>query len=120
MLILIARIEGFDFSLEEASRDLGENAWGTFYRVSLPLYLPGIVAALLLSFIISFDEFVLAFFLTGSDATLPMYMWAHMYIGNVASLPVKKNARTNSSNEIIKLNKSAATIPGKYNGSDTR
>ena len=74
MLILIARIEGFDFSLEEASRDLGENAWGTFYRVSLPLYLPGIIASLLLSFIISFDEFVLAFFLTGSDATLPMYM----------------------------------------------
>ena len=78
MLILIARIEGFDFSLEEASRDLGENAWGTFYRVSLPLYLPGIIASLLLSFIISFDEFVLAFFLTGSDATLPMYMWAQM------------------------------------------
>ena len=78
MLILIARIEGFDFSLEEASRDLGENAWGTFFRVSLPLYLPGIVASLLLSFIISFDEFVLAFFLTGSDATLPMYMWAQM------------------------------------------
>ena len=78
MLILIARIEGFDFSLEEASRDLGENAWGTFFRVSLPFYLPGIVASLLLSFIISFDEFVLAFFLTGSDATLPMYMWAQM------------------------------------------
>ena len=74
MLILIARIEGFDFSLEEASRDLGENAWGTFFRVSLPLYLPGIIASLLLSFIISFDEFVLAFFLTGSDATLPMYL----------------------------------------------
>ena len=49
MLILIARIEGFDFSLEEASRDLGENAWGTFYRVSLPLYLPGIIAALLVN-----------------------------------------------------------------------
>ena len=78
MLILIARIEGFDFSLEEASRDLGESAWGTFYRVSFPLYLPGIVAALLLSFIISFDEFILAFFLTGSDATLPMYMWGQM------------------------------------------
>ena len=78
MLILIARIEGFDFSLEEASRDLGENAWGTFYRVSLPLYLPGIIAALLLSFIISFDEFILAFFLSGSDATLPMYMWNQM------------------------------------------
>jgi spermidine/putrescine transport system permease protein len=78
MLILIARIEGFDFSLEEASRDLGENAWGTFYRVSLPLYLPGIIPSLLLSFIISFDEFILAFFLTGSDATLPMYMWGQM------------------------------------------
>ena len=71
MLILIARIEGIDFSLEEASRDLGENAWGTFYRVSLPLYLPGIIASLLLSFIISFDEFVLAFFLTGSDVHIP-------------------------------------------------
>ena len=65
-------------SYRYAHRDLGENAWGTFYRVSLPLYLPGIIASLLLSFIISFDEFVLAFFLTGSDATLPMYMWAQM------------------------------------------
>ena len=46
--------------------------------MSFPLYLPGIVAALLLSFIISFDEFILAFFLTGSDATLPMYMWGQM------------------------------------------
>ena len=41
-------------------------------------------------------------------------------MGRVASLPVKKKARTNSSNEIIKLNKSEAIIPGKYNGSDTR
>ena len=38
----------------------------------------GIIAALLLSFIISFDEFILAFFLSGSDATLPMYMWNQM------------------------------------------
>ena len=75
MLILISRIEGFDSSLEEASRDLGENAWGTFWKVSFPLYLPGIVASLLLGFIISFDEFILAFFLSGSDPTLPMYMW---------------------------------------------
>ena len=75
MLILVSRIEGFDSSLEEASRDLGENAWGTFWKVSFPLYLPGIIASLLLGFIISFDEFILAFFLSGSDPTLPMYMW---------------------------------------------
>ena len=78
MLILISRIEGFDSSLEEASRDLGENAWSTFWKVSFPLYLPGIVASLLLGFIISFDEFILAFFLSSSDQTLPIYMWSQL------------------------------------------
>ena len=73
MLVLMSRLEGFDKSLEEASRDLGENGWMTFWRVTFPLALPGIVSSLLLSFTISFDEFVLAFFLSGTDATLPIY-----------------------------------------------
>ena len=71
-------MEGFDKSLEEASMDLGENAFGTFWRITLPLLLPGIVASLLLSFVISFDEFILAFFLSSSDQTLPIYMWSQL------------------------------------------
>ena len=78
MLVLISRMEGFDRSMEEAARDLGENAWGTFWRVTFPIMLPGIVASLLLTFTISFDEFVLAFFLSGSDATLPIHIWSQL------------------------------------------
>jgi ABC-type spermidine/putrescine transport system, permease component II len=78
MLILISRMEGFDKSLEEAALDLGENAWITFWRVTFPIVLPGIVASLLLTFTISFDEFVLAFFLSSTDATLPIYIWSSL------------------------------------------
>ena len=70
MLVLISRMEGFDKSLEEAAFDLGESAWMTFWRVTFPIVLPGIIASLLLTFTISFDEFVLAFFLTSTDPTL--------------------------------------------------
>ena len=78
LLILISRMEGFDKHLEEAAMDLGENAWGTFWRVTFPLVLPAVIASLLLSFVISFDEFILAFFLSSSDQTLPLYMWGQM------------------------------------------
>ncbi len=78
MWILISRLEGFDKSLEEASLDLGEGAWHTFWRVTFPLIFPGIVASLLLTFTTSFDEFILAFFLAGSEPTLPIYMWSQL------------------------------------------
>ena len=78
MLVLISRMEGFDKSLEEAALDLGENAWMTFWRVTFPIVLPGIIASLLLTFTISFDEFVLAFFLTSTDPTLPIYIWSSL------------------------------------------
>ena len=78
MLVLISRMEGFDRNLEEVAMDLGENAWGTFWRVTFPLALPAIVASLLLSFVISFDEFILAFFLSSQDQTLPLYMWGQL------------------------------------------
>ena len=76
MLVLVSRLEGFDKSMEEAAMDLGENPWWTFWRVTFPLALPGIVASLLLTFTISFDEFVLAFFLGGTDGTLPLFIWS--------------------------------------------
>jgi len=76
--VMISRLDGFDANLEEASRDLGETGWTTFWRVTFPLALPGIVASLLLTFIESFDEFILAFFLSGTEATLPLYIWSQL------------------------------------------
>ena len=78
ILVLMSRFEGFDASLEEASRDLGESAWMTFWRVTFPLVLPGIVASLLLTFIVSFDDFMIAFFLCGTDTTLPVYIFGEL------------------------------------------
>ena len=78
MLVMVSRLEGFDKNLEEASKDLGDSPWATFWRVTFPLALPGIIASLLLSFTISFDEFILAFFLAGNEATLPVYIWGQM------------------------------------------
>lgn len=76
--VLSSRLAGFDPSLEEASLDLGENGAATFLRVTMPLILPGIVASLLLCFLISFDEFLIAFFLAGTDQTLPVFMYSQL------------------------------------------
>ncbi len=76
LLVILAQLEGFDRSLEEASYDLGMSSWQTLRRVTLPLAMPGVLASLLLCFMISFDEFMLAFFLTGNQATLPVYMYS--------------------------------------------
>ena len=82
MLVLMSRMEGFDKSLEEASLDLGENAFTTFFKITLPLAWPGILASFLLCFTISFDEFILAFFLAGNEVTLPIYIWSQLRFPN--------------------------------------
>ncbi|MEQ9487856.1 MAG: ABC transporter permease [Alphaproteobacteria bacterium] len=82
MLVMMSRLEGFDKGLEEAAQDLGETPWMTFWRVTFPLAMPGIVASLLLCFTISFDEFLLAFFLAGDQATLPVYIWSQLRFPN--------------------------------------
>lgn len=74
--VLTSSFEGFDRSLEEASLDLGETALSTFFRVTMPIVMPGIVSSLLVTFTISLDEFILAFFLSGTDQTLPVYIWS--------------------------------------------
>ncbi len=78
MLVMISRMEGFDKSLEEASLDLGESAWSTYWRITFPLSLPGTIASLLLTFTLSFDEFIIAFFLQGSEPTLPLFIWSQL------------------------------------------
>ncbi len=76
--VLVAGFDGFDRSLEEASTDLGETAFGTFWRVTLPMMMPSIISSLLVAFTVSFDEFILAFFLGGTSPTLPVYMFAQL------------------------------------------
>lgn len=76
--ILSSAYRGLDRLLEEASFDLGESRWGTFRRVTLPLVLPGVISSLLITFTISLDEFIIAFFLTGTDVTLPVYIWSQL------------------------------------------
>jgi spermidine/putrescine transport system permease protein len=76
--ILSSAFHSFDRSLEEASLDLGESRFATFWRVTLPLVAPGIISSLLLSFTISLDEFIIAFFLAGTEPTLPVYIWSQL------------------------------------------
>ncbi|MEQ9487696.1 MAG: ABC transporter permease [Alphaproteobacteria bacterium] len=82
MTVLMARLEGFDRSFEEASRDLGASGWSTFRRVTLPIAWPGVISSLLLCFIISFDEFVISFFLTGTETTLPVFLYSQLRFPN--------------------------------------
>lgn len=76
--ILNASFQNLDPAYEEAALDLGETRLSTFYRITLPLIFPGIISALLISFIISLDEFIIAFFLTGNEPTLPVYLWGQL------------------------------------------
>jgi spermidine/putrescine transport system permease protein len=70
-----ARLVGFDRHLEEAAMDLGANEWVTFKKVTLPLIAPAILAALLLCFSISIDDFVVSYFVAGSRVTFPIFVW---------------------------------------------
>ena len=70
-----ARLIGFDRHLEEAAMDLGANEVTTFRKVTLPLIAPGIVAASMLSFALSLDDFIITLFNAGSEVTYPLYVY---------------------------------------------
>ena len=76
-----ARLIGFDRHLEEASMDLGANELVTFGRVTLPLIAPAILAAFLLCFALSIDDFVITNFNSGSTVTFPLYVWGAARVG---------------------------------------
>jgi spermidine/putrescine transport system permease protein len=76
-----ARLIGFDRHLEEAAMDLGANEWTTFRKVTLPLIAPAILAALLLCFAISIDDFVVTYFNAGSRVTFPLFVWGSARVG---------------------------------------
>ncbi|NUR09617.1 MAG: ABC transporter permease [Nocardioidaceae bacterium] len=70
-----ARLAGLDSSLEQAAMDLYANEWQAFWRVTFPLVFPGILAAALLSFSLSFDDFIVTNFNHGNTITFPMFVW---------------------------------------------
>jgi spermidine/putrescine transport system permease protein len=76
-----ARLVGFDRHVEEAAMDLGANEYVTFYRVTLPLIAPGVLAAALLAFSLSIDDFVITSFNSGTTQTFPLYVWSQAQRG---------------------------------------
>ena len=70
-----ARLDGMDSHLEEAAADLGANEWTTFRKVTLPLIAPGVGAAGLLAFALSFDDFVITNFNAGQTSTFPLFIY---------------------------------------------
>lgn len=82
-----ARLAGFPRHLEEAAMDLGANEWVTFWKVTFPLILPGIMAAGLLAFSLSIDDYVITSFTAGQTQTFPLYIYGSQLRG----IPVQVN-----------------------------
>jgi spermidine/putrescine transport system permease protein len=76
-----ARLVGFNRSLEEAAMDLYANGWTTFWRVTFPLIFPGILAAALLAFALSIDDYVITLFSAGSTVTFPLWVFGVSRLG---------------------------------------
>ncbi|MDZ4136912.1 MAG: ABC transporter permease [Paracoccaceae bacterium] len=81
IIIVRARLAGMDRSLIEASSDLYATPIGTFWQVTLPQIFPAILAGFLLSLTFSFDDFIIAFFVAGSETTLPIYVFSSIRRG---------------------------------------
>jgi spermidine/putrescine transport system permease protein len=87
VVVVRSRLIGFDRSIEEAARDLGADAFTTFRTVTLPLLAPGIIAAALLAFALSIDDFVISNFNSGTTVTFPLYIFGASQRG----IPVEVN-----------------------------
>ena len=81
-IVVSARLAGMDTQIEEASADLGAGPWTTFHRVTLPQIMPGVMGGFLLAFIISLDDVVITYFISGVDSqTLPLFIYGMMRRG---------------------------------------
>jgi spermidine/putrescine transport system permease protein len=82
VIVIRARLEGFDHSMEEAARDLGAGSFQTFTRVTLPLIFPGVLSAALIVFTISLDDYVITSFVAGvGSTTLPLQIYSMIKVG---------------------------------------
>ncbi|HOP50936.1 MAG TPA: ABC transporter permease [Ignavibacteriales bacterium] len=86
-IVIQSRLEGFDYSLEEAAMDLGANRWQILYKIKLPIIMPGIIASALLAFTLSIDDFIITFFTTGRGFnTLPIYVEGAIRRGTMTTI----------------------------------
>jgi spermidine/putrescine transport system permease protein len=76
-----ARLAGFNRTFEEAAMDLGADEWATFRKVTFPLIFPGILAAALLAFALSIDDYVITSFVSGRTTTFPLWVFGVSRIG---------------------------------------
>lgn len=81
VIVVRARLSSLEGALSEASADLYATPFGTFRQITLPLIAPAILAGFLLSFTFSFDDFIIAFFVAGSETTLPIYIFSSIRRG---------------------------------------
>ena len=81
VLLVAARLQGFDPALERAASDLGANTLNRLRHVVLPLIMPAIVAGALFAFTLSLDEFIITLFLIGGHNTLPIYIYTQVKFG---------------------------------------
>ncbi len=81
VVVVKARLTGFDRHLEEAAMDLYANEWTTFRKVTLPMIMPGVFAAFLLGFALSFDDFIITNFNSGQTVTFPLFIWGAARVG---------------------------------------
>ena len=87
IIVIRSRLEGFNHSLLEAAMDLGANKWQIFFKIKLPLIMPGIIAAALLAFTLSIDDFIITFFTTGRGFnTLPIYVEGAIRRGTITNI----------------------------------
>jgi spermidine/putrescine transport system permease protein len=80
ILTIMPLLERLSISLEEAAQDLGAGTWETFRRVTMPLLLPALISAFLISFTLSFDEYAIASFLAGTQPTWPVFLFAQLRV----------------------------------------
>jgi spermidine/putrescine transport system permease protein len=81
-LMVMARLDEFDFSIIEAARDLGANEAQTLFKVTVPVCIPGIISGFLTAVTISLEDFVITYFVTGPGAsTLPIYIYSAIRFG---------------------------------------
>ncbi len=87
VIVIQSRLADFDYSLVEAAMDLGARPATTFFRIKLPLMLPGIIAAALLAFTLSIDDFIITFFTSGRGFdTLPIYVEGTIRRGTITTI----------------------------------
>jgi spermidine/putrescine transport system permease protein len=82
-MVMIGKLQNFDFTLVEAAQDLGANSWTVTRRILLPLLTPGLTAGALLAFTLSIDDFVITYFVAGQGvSTLPIYIYSMIKFGS--------------------------------------